>query len=91
MNCPNCQLPFALEHNGKFHCETCGWFENVGGPDPEWHVCEAPEPTQSPEPDPAALEPDPAALEPGPDPEPDPEPRVKKYLGGILTVTEIDE
>ena len=92
MNCPNCRIPFALESNGKFHCVTCGkWLENVGDPDPEWLVCEAPEPAQSPEPDPAALEPDPAILEPGPDPESGPAPQVKKYLGGIITVTEFDE
>ena len=47
------------------------------------------------EPDPAAHEPDPAALEPGPAAQ---EPHtncsdhsVKKFLGGILTVTDVDE
>lgn len=105
MNCPNCQQPFALESNGKFHCETCGWFKNVGDPNPEWHTCEAPEPTRTPEPNPAALDPDPAKLEPGPvvnepgpvvnEPgpitEPQPEPQVKEYFGGKVTFTEVDE
>ncbi len=65
-------------------------------PEPE------PEPVRIPEPDPAALEPDPAAreLDPAalePDPaaqEPDPnrsDRSVKKYLGGLLTITEVDE
>lgn len=96
MNCPNCKNPFAFESGGKFHCDTCGWFEDVGDPNPEWHTCEAPEPKHAPEPSPAALDPVPAALDPDraiqePTPEPDPEPQVKKYLGGIVTVTEIDE
>ena len=64
---------------------------------------ESPPPQESPsEPDPAALEPNPAALEPNPAAlEPDPAAQkpdtnrrdrsVKKYLGGLLTVTEVDE
>lgn len=102
MNCPNCQIPFTLESNGKFHCETCGWFENVGDPNPEWHICEAPEPAQVPEPDPAKLEPDPANFEPDPaNLEPDPANleldqgpqiiKIKEYFGGIVTFTEVDE
>ncbi len=67
--------------------------EPVRTPEPE------PKPKPEPEPDPAALEPDPAALEPdpaalGPDPaaqEPDPNRSVKKYLGGLITITEVDE
>lgn len=88
MNCPNCKNPFALESGGKFHCETCGWFENVGDPNPEWHTCEAPEPETPPEPDPPR-EPDPS--DHGPGPEPDPEPQVTEYFGGIVTVTEVDQ
>ena len=84
MKCPNCPLSLT-EQGGKFHCEDCGWFENVGDPNPEWHTCEAPEPVPepgpAPEPVPAALEPDPTAQEP----------EIKKYLGGIVTVTEIDD
>jgi len=88
MNCPNCRKPFALESNEKFQCETCGWFEYV---DDEWHTCEAPEPTPPSEPSPAALEPSPAALEPDPvEHEPTPVPQVKEYLGGLLTITEVD-
>lgn len=51
------------------------------------------------EPNPADLEPDPAERDPGPaahepDPaktEPEPTHSVKKYLGGLLTVTEVDD
>jgi len=61
-------------------------------PDPE------PEPEPTPEPDPAAHEPDPAANEPDPaahepDPaanEPTPVNVTKSYLGGLVTVTEVD-
>ncbi|KKN29768.1 hypothetical protein LCGC14_0840660 [marine sediment metagenome] len=51
-------------------------------------VQNVPQPELNPaalEPDPAAHEPDPAAHEPGPNCS------VKKYLGGLLTVTEVDE
>ncbi len=103
MNCPNCKIPFVEEKAGKFSCVTCGWFEKVGK---EWQGCEAPEPepvtAYSPEPvtesqsksepNPAALEPDPAALEPDPAAqEPDPARSVRKYLGGLVTITEVDE
>ncbi len=99
MNCPNCQLPIVEEKDEKIFCSSCGWFEKVGK---EWQGCEAPEPeperTPEPEPEPkpepvpAAQEPDPAALEPSPAAqEPGPNCSVKKYLGGLLTVTEVDE
>jgi len=102
MNCPNCQLPIVEEKDEKILCSACGWFEKVGK---EWRGCEAPEPEpepeRTPEPNPAALEPNPAALEPNPaalepDPagmEPSPEPvhSVKKILGGLITITEVDE
>lgn len=97
MNCPNCKKPFVVERSGKFQCVDCGWFEKV---DNEWRVCEAPEspPPQEPEspaePDPAALEPDPAKSEPGPaiqEPSPEPQANVKKYFGGLITITEVDE
>ncbi len=100
MPCPNCKKPFVVEQDGKSQCWDCGWFECVDG---EWKVCSdpSPEPEPAPEPSPAATEPDPAAIEPDPaaiepDPalhEPSPEPAgsVKKYLGGLITVTEVDE
>jgi len=102
MNCPNCKQPFAEERPPKFLCSVCGWLEKIGK---EWENCEAPEsppPQESPtaqelepEPEPAAHEPDPAAHEPDPAaPEPDTnlsDLSVKKYLGGLLTVTEVDE
>jgi uncharacterized Zn finger protein (UPF0148 family) len=65
-------------------------------PDPVAHepepVAHEPDPAAH-EPDPAAHEPDPAAQEPDPAAlEPDPKPKVKKYLGGLLTIThEVDE
>jgi len=96
MNCPNCKVPCVEEKNEKFFCVTCGWFEKV---DREWVACEAPEPEperipeSEPEPEPEPeLEPDPAALEPDPAAlEPDPARSVKKYLGGLITITEVDE
>jgi len=55
-------------------------------PEPE------PEPDPPAEPDPAAHEPDPAAHEPDPAAhELSPENVTKSYLGGLLTVTEVDE
>lgn len=75
MNCPNCKNPFAFKSDGKHRCDSCGWFEYV---DDEWQTCEAPEPATPPAPAPPA-------------PEPKPEPQVKDFLGGIVTVTEVDE
>lgn len=65
-------------------------------PDPEPDPEPEPEPTPEPdpaahEPDPAEHEPDPAAHEPNPaaeEPSPD---HVKKILGGLITITEVDE
>jgi len=107
MNCPNCKKPFVVEQGGKFQCFDCGWFEQVDNewrnidapifgtspePGPE------PEPVQEPSPEselsPAALEPNPAALEPNPaaqEPSPEPPHSVKEYLGGLITITEVDE
>jgi len=95
MNCPNCKIPFIEEKAPKFLCSACGWFEKVGK---EFNNCDAPEspppqepdpppePSPPPEPNPAKQEPDPAALEPGP------KSKVKKYFGGLLTITrEVDE
>ena len=70
--------------------------ERTPEPEPEPSVSQAPEPDPAAlEPDPAALEPDPAALEPNPAAqEPDTnrsDLSVKKYLGGLFTVTEVDE
>ena len=59
-------------------------------PEPE-PAAHEPEPAAH-EPDPAALEPDPAALEPDPAAEePSPDNVKKSYLGGWVTVTEVDE
>ena len=95
MKCPNCTMPFVEEKAPKFLCSTCGWLELDGE---EWKKADAPEsppPGESPppqEPEPAAQEPDPAALEPDPAAlEPDPNPKVKKILGGLITITEVDE
>lgn len=65
------------------------------GPEPEPVQEPSPEPSPAAlEPNPAALEPNPAALEPDPasqEPSPEPPHSVKEYLGGLITVTEIDE
>jgi len=84
-----------LERDGKEwkKCEAPPPGESPTPQEPE------PEPDPIPEPDPPALEPDPAALEPDPaarepDPaaeEPTPDNVTKSYLGGLLTVTEVDE
>jgi hypothetical protein len=103
MKCPNCQKLFVKEQAGKFQCEDCGWFEKV---DDEWRVCEPPSPEPEPEPQPpepaGPQPPEPAGLEPpepagpqppdptGPQP-PEPERKVKKILGGFITITEVDE
>ena len=90
MKCPNCPMSLS-EQGGKYHCEVCGWFENVDG---DWHVCEAPESIPAPEPEPEPV----LETEPGPGlepveqesgPAPEPESQVKKYLGGIVTITEV--
>ena len=86
MECPNCKKLFIKERDGKFQCEDCGWFEKVGQ---EWRSCQEPEPKpepqgpQPPEP-PGPQPPEPVGLQP-------PEPNVKKYLGGLITITEVDE
>ena len=98
MNCPNCKQPFTEERPPKFLCSACGWLEKN---DKEWKNCEAPEsppplgespppqePDPPPEPDPATHEPDPAAHEPDPGYS---DRSVKSYLGGLITVTEVDE
>ena len=96
MQCPNCKKPFVVEQGGKYHCSDCGWFEKVEN---EWRVCEAPGPAPEPKPEPKP-EPQPEHTpepESGPEPEPgpvrgpEPESKVKEYLGGIVTVTEVDE
>jgi len=88
MNCPNCKNPFAFESGGKFNCDTCGWFENVGDPNPEWHTCEAPEPEMPPEPE-LPREPDLPKEPDPPDPGPgnEPEPQVREFLWGKVTFT----
>lgn len=93
MQCPNCQNTFVEERADKFRCAGCGWFEKV---DDEWRVCEPP-----PEPEPQGPQPpEPQGPQPpepqGPQPpEPrgpqPPEPKVTEYLGGLVTVTELDE
>lgn len=97
MKCPNCTMPFVEEKAPKFLCSTCGWLELVGK---EWKSTDAPEspaPQESPAPaepveqNPAAHEPSPAANEPDPAThEPSPEPKVKKILGGLVTITETE-
>lgn len=81
MNCPNCRKPFALEHDGKYKCDDCGWFECIEG---EWHSCETPEPQLRPEP---KLPPVPKPVEPDPKLVDMPAKVTKEYLGGLMTVT----
>lgn len=82
MKCPNCTKKLS-EQGDKYHCEDCGWFENVDG---EWHVCEAPAPEPEPEPEPTPE----IKQQHEPEIKTKPEPQVKSYLGGIVTVTEVE-
>jgi len=90
MNCPNCREPFVRNVDRSFLCETCGWLTEIDG---VWRPCHAPPEPDLPEPDlpePEPPEPEPPEPEP-PEPDPDPSPKVTSYLGGLLTVTEIDD
>lgn len=82
-------------------------WQGCEAPEPEPEPVAVPEPEPEPEPNPAALEPDPAALEPDPAAqEPGPAEtlekiqakvnppgvhNVREILGGIITITEVDE
>lgn len=102
MMCPSCQKLFVREQEGACFCESCGWLTQVDG---EWHSCKEPfipkDPPTLPEPVPAEPDP-PGPPDPSPpnerplaktlEPEPrTPEPKVKTYLGGLLTVTECND
>jgi len=84
-NCPNCRKQFVDERAGAFCCDVCGWFIQTDG---EWIPWSEPEPLEPEPPEPEPPEPEP--------PEPllrdvDPGPKVTSYLGGLLTVTEVDD
>jgi hypothetical protein len=79
--CPNCKGEFSEHRETCYFCPECqSWFKNVDG---SWRSCPEPvKPADPPPPEPPKLE-DP--------PEPEPEPAVRSYLGGLVTVEEIDD
>ena len=95
--CPNCSTEFAEHRETAYRCESCeSWFTNVDG---DWHEC--PEPAKPAEPSPP--EP-PKPKEPtlsGPvkekngnsltDDRPAVKPNVRSKLGGLITITEIED
>jgi hypothetical protein len=101
MNCVNCDSEFIEQRGAAYRCSTCGWLTQVDG---KW--CSCPEPPLVPEPK-MSVPDVPASAEPVPEPEPaeqlsdsqptrdrldhKPQPTVHEYLGGLVTVTEIDD
>jgi len=82
MKCPNCGVEFSENRDKAFHCDSCGWLTEIDG---QWHPCQEPA---------KLVEPDPPKAEPGPEPEPEPGPaagRIKTFLGGLVTVTEVED
>ena len=100
--CPNCQTEFTEHRETAFYCKECAkWFTLI---DKTWHTC--PEPSDPKEEipiDPASSGPVPesesgndrAKSKSDRDRQPaieDAEPNnVKSYLGGLLTVTTVEE
>ena len=100
MQCPNCSVEFAEHRETAWRCETCGWLRQVDG---TWHTCLEPpiqeEPVVQdvpvPETKPAEPEVDNQPTKTG-DRLPAPGhglqlPIITSYLGGYVTVTEIDD
>lgn len=77
MQCPNCRITIVKKKAGKFLCRKCGWFEKVGR---EWHSCGEPE-TVSP------VAPQSRDIA-GKYTKRSPEPKIKKILGGLVTITD---
>jgi hypothetical protein len=90
MNCPNCNKEFVEQRDKAYRCADCGWLTQVDG---KWVTC--PEPLKleavlnPPEPKPI---PEPKPKDPEPEFFPaEPELCVKRYLGGLITVTEVED
>ena len=86
--CPNCSREFIEQHDTAFYCEDCGWFREVDG---RWRSC--PEPVTVEEPDPIKDEP---VIEEPDDRPPSGDdgrldPNVRSYLGGLVTVEEVED
>ena len=89
MKCPNCNVEFSENRDKAFHCESCGWLTEIDG---QWHPCQEPAVIVDPDPPKAEPKPEPKPeREPEPDPEPEPVTQVKSYLGGLVTVTEVED
>ncbi len=98
--CPNCSNEFIEQRETACHCQACGWLKQIDG---KWMTC--PEPAKPKDAEPPT-EPKPiertVPASPGPVPaEPDDDDaqsqtqdrpsNVRSYLGGLVTVTEIEE
>lgn len=81
MRCPNCRNSFKKK-KGRYFCPICGWFEKVGR---EWRCCGEPESVSPLVP----LSRDIAGRYAKRSPEP--EPKIRKILGGLVTITEVDK
>lgn len=94
MICPNCNKEFIEHRETAYLCEDCGWLTQV---DDKWIVCPEPvkpvDPELPEEPLPAAV---PVRVEQPVQPEQlessrGADRRCREYLGGIVTVTEIED
>lgn len=80
MRCPNCRILFVKKKAGKFLCRRCGWFEKVGK---EWQSRGEPEPVSPVDTRARDIA--------GRYVKRSPEPKIRKILGGLVTITEVDE
>lgn len=98
MNCPNCQNEFVEKRDKAFRCDNCGWLTEVDG---KWVTC--PEPAKPVEP--PKNNNNTKSVKPADPPVTDPPDKkgsenqadfnrgrhVKSYLGGLITVTRIED
>ncbi len=99
MRCPNCRKPIVKKKAGQFLCRRCGWFEKVGK---EWQSrgeLEPVSPVASPSkgnhrqlrsPGTSSAAPQSRDIA-GQYAKRSPEPKIRKILGGLVTITEVDE
>ena len=82
VRCPNCRSLFVKKQKGMYFCSICGWFEKVGK---EWQNRGEPEPVSPVAPQSRDIAGKYAKCSP------EPEPEIRKILGGLVTITEVDE
>ncbi|MBA7530963.1 hypothetical protein ES705_23174 [subsurface metagenome] len=99
MRCPNCRIPIVKKKAGQFLCRRCGWFEKIGK---EWQSRGELEPVSPVAPQSKGnhrqlRSPGTSSAAPqsrdiaGRYTKPSPEPKIRKILGGVVTITEIDK